>query len=111
MPPADRGLPLARGAPAAMLGRRRQRPISSRCAGVTFRAGAGGRGMPEHLFKNAVVDPEESVALWVADPKPRGQALCRKHCFVAHGTAQAEGGVREIRLIGEARSTLGNPVL
>jgi GNAT superfamily N-acetyltransferase len=47
----------------------------------------------------AVVDPEESVALWVADPNPRAQAFYRKHGFVAHGTAQVEGRVREIRMI------------
>ena len=47
----------------------------------------------------AVVDPEESVALWVADPNPRAQAFYRKHGFVADGTAQVEGGVREIRMV------------
>jgi ribosomal protein S18 acetylase RimI-like enzyme len=47
----------------------------------------------------AVVDPEESVALWVADPNPRAQAFYRKHGFVADGTAQLEGGVQEIRMV------------
>lgn len=47
----------------------------------------------------AVVDPEETVALWVADPNPRAQAFYRKHGFVADGTAQVEGGVREIRMV------------
>ena len=47
----------------------------------------------------AVVDPEESVALWVADPNPRAQAFYRKHGFVADGTVQVEGGVREIRMV------------
>jgi GNAT superfamily N-acetyltransferase len=47
----------------------------------------------------AVVDPEESVALWVADPNPRAQAFYRKHGFVADGTAQVEHGVREIRMV------------
>jgi ribosomal protein S18 acetylase RimI-like enzyme len=47
----------------------------------------------------AVIDPEESVALWVADPNPRAQAFYRKHGFVADGTAQVEGGVREIRMV------------
>jgi hypothetical protein len=41
----------------------------------------------------AVVDPEEPVALWVADP------FYRKHGFVADGTAQVEAGLREIRMI------------
>ena len=49
----------------------------------------------------AVVDPEESVALWVADPNPRAQAFYRKHGFVADGTVQVEGGVREIRMVRE----------
>jgi ribosomal protein S18 acetylase RimI-like enzyme len=47
----------------------------------------------------AVVDPEESVALWVADPNPRAQAFYVKHGFVADGTDQVEGGVREIRMV------------
>ena len=47
----------------------------------------------------AVVDPQESVALWVADPNPRAQAFYRKHDFVADGAAQVERGVREIRMI------------
>ena len=45
----------------------------------------------------AVLDPAESAALWVADPNPRAQAFYRKHGFVADGTAQVEDGVREIR--------------
>jgi ribosomal protein S18 acetylase RimI-like enzyme len=47
----------------------------------------------------AVVAPEDSVALWVADPNPRAQAFYRKHGFVPDGTAQAEDGVREIRMV------------
>jgi GNAT superfamily N-acetyltransferase len=47
----------------------------------------------------AVVDPGESAALWVADPNPRAQAFYRKHGFVADGTAQVEDGVREIRML------------
>ena len=47
----------------------------------------------------AVVDPEEPVALWVADPNPRAQAFYRKHGFVADGAAQVEGGMREIRMV------------
>ena len=52
---------------------------------------------------DAVVDPAESVALWVADPNPRAQAFYRKHGFVADGTAQVEGGVREIRMVRGAQ--------
>jgi GNAT superfamily N-acetyltransferase len=47
----------------------------------------------------AVIDPAESVALWVADPNPRAQAFYRKHGFVPDGTAQVEDGVREIRMV------------
>ncbi len=47
----------------------------------------------------AVVDPEEPAALWVADPNPRAQAFYRKHGFVADGAAQVESGVREIRMV------------
>ena len=47
----------------------------------------------------AVVDPDESAALWVADPNPRAQAFYRKDGFVADGTAQVEDGVREIRMV------------
>jgi GNAT superfamily N-acetyltransferase len=46
-----------------------------------------------------VVGPEESAALWVADPNPRAQAFYRKHGFVADGRAQVEDGVREIRMV------------
>src|SRR6516164_8266050 len=41
----------------------------------------------------AVIDPAESAALWVADPNPRAQAFYRKHGFVADGTTQVEDGV------------------
>lgn len=47
----------------------------------------------------AVVDPEESVALWVADPNPRAQAFYRKHGFVADGGHLIDAGVREIRMV------------
>ena len=47
----------------------------------------------------AVVDPEDPVALWVADPNPRAQAFYRRHGFVADGAAQVQGGVREIRMV------------
>jgi hypothetical protein len=53
----------------------------------------------------AVIDPEESVALWVADPNPRAQAFYRKHAFVADGTVQVEGGVREIRMVRGVQHT------
>jgi GNAT superfamily N-acetyltransferase len=53
----------------------------------------------------AVVDPEESVALWVADPNPRAQAFYRKHGFVADGTTQVDGGLREIRMVRDREHT------
>jgi GNAT superfamily N-acetyltransferase len=54
----------------------------------------------------AVIDPAESAALWVADPNPRAQAFYRKSGFVADGTTQVEDGVREIRMVraGQALS-------
>ncbi|WP_233625270.1 GNAT family N-acetyltransferase [Actinoplanes sp. ATCC 53533] len=62
------------------------------------RAADHGTGAGPALLQ-AVVDPEESAALWVADPNPRAQAFYRKHGFIADGTAQIEGGVREIRMV------------
>jgi GNAT superfamily N-acetyltransferase len=57
-----------------------------------------GTGVGPALLE-AVVDPEESVALWVADPNPRAHAFYCKHGFVADGTAQVADGVREIRMV------------
>jgi acetyltransferase (GNAT) family protein len=66
-----------------------------------------GTGVGAALLE-AVVDPEEPAALWVADPNPRAQAFYRKHGFVADGAAQVEGGMREIRMV--RGSTGGSPV-
>lgn len=55
--------------------------------------------VPGRALLQVVVDPDESVALWVADPNPRAQAFYRELGFVADGTAQVEGGVREIRMV------------
>ena len=52
----------------------------------------------------AVLDPDQSAALWVADPNPRAQAFYRKHGFVPDGRSKTEDGVREIRLIRSGRS-------
>ena len=57
-----------------------------------------GTGAGQALLE-AVLEPGQSVALWVADPNPRAQAFYRKHGFVADGTAQVEDGVREIRMV------------
>jgi GNAT superfamily N-acetyltransferase len=51
----------------------------------------------------AVLDPAESAALWVADPNPRAQAFYRKHGFVVDGAAKVEDGVREIRMVRDVR--------
>ena len=59
---------------------------------------AAGRALLE-----AVIDPAESAALWVADPNPRAHAFYRKHGFVADGTAQVEDGVREIRMVRDVQ--------
>jgi GNAT superfamily N-acetyltransferase len=53
---------------------------------------------------NAVIGPDESAALWVADPNPRAQAFYRKHGFVPDGTIQVEEGVREIRMVRDLRA-------
>lgn len=50
----------------------------------------------------AVVDPQESVALWVADPNPRAQAFYRKFGFVDDGAVKIEDGVRVIRMVHRA---------
>ena len=50
----------------------------------------------------AIVDPDESVALWVADPNPRAQAFYGKHGFIADGAVQVEDGVREVRMVRAA---------
>jgi GNAT superfamily N-acetyltransferase len=62
-----------------------------------YAAGHGTGAGPALL--EAVVDPQEPVALWVAGPNPRAQAFYRKHGFVADGAARAGGGMREIRMI------------
>jgi GNAT superfamily N-acetyltransferase len=56
----------------------------------------------------AVIDPAESAALWVADPNPRAQAFYRKHGFAADGTAQVADGVREIRMVRDVRGWQGS---
>jgi predicted GNAT family N-acyltransferase len=61
-----------------------------------------GTGAGQALLE-AVINPAESVALWVADPNPRAQAFYRKHGFVPDGTAQVDDGVREIRMIRDVQ--------
>ncbi|WOF21486.1 GNAT family N-acetyltransferase [Microbacterium betulae] len=52
----------------------------------------------------AVVEPHESAALWVADPNPRAQAFYRKHGFVPDGVSKVEDGVRDLRMVRAAAS-------
>jgi GNAT superfamily N-acetyltransferase len=47
----------------------------------------------------AVLDAEDSVALWVADPNPRAQAFYPKRGFVAERMDRVEDGVREVRMV------------
>lgn len=75
-----------------------------------------GTGVGRALLE-AVIDPADSVLLWVADPNPRAQAFYRKHGFVPDGTVQVEDGLREIRMIrdgqcggtGRAAASFGRP--
>lgn len=48
---------------------------------------------------DAVLKPEESMVLWVADPNPRAQAFYRRNGFQADGAAKEEDGVRAIRMV------------
>lgn len=57
-----------------------------------------GRGVGSKLLA-AVIKPEVSTGLWVADPNPRAQTFYRKHAFQPDGTIKVEDGVREIRMI------------
>jgi len=61
-------------------------------------ASVHGQGAGSSLLA-AVVDPDASAALWVADPNPRAQAFYRKHGFRWDGTSKVEDGVREIRMV------------
>jgi GNAT superfamily N-acetyltransferase len=62
-----------------------------------------GTGVGSALL-DAVLDPDRSAALWVADPNPRAQAFYRKHGFAPDGRVKTEGGVREIRMSRSSRS-------
>jgi GNAT superfamily N-acetyltransferase len=66
------------------------------------RAADHGTGAGRALLE-AVLDPAQSVGLWVADPNPRAQAFYRKHGFVADGTVQFEDGVQEIRMVRDGQ--------
>jgi GNAT superfamily N-acetyltransferase len=66
------------------------------------RAADHGTGAGRALLE-AVVEPGEAAALWVADPNPRAQAFYRKHGFVADGAVQVEDDVREVRMVRDGR--------
>ena len=70
------------------------------------------RALGERLVEAVIDAAVKSAALWVADPNPRAHAFYRKHGFVPDGTAQDEGGVREIRmaLVRAPRSVAHSPV-
>ncbi|WP_439692513.1 N-acetyltransferase family protein [Curtobacterium sp. SP.BCo] len=48
---------------------------------------------------DAVIDPTERAALWVADPNPRAQAFYRKRGFVPDGVERVDDGVRELHMV------------
>jgi GNAT superfamily N-acetyltransferase len=66
-----------------------------------------GSGAGQALL-DAVIDPVESAALWVADPNPRAQAFYRKRGFIADGMTQVEDGIREIHMV---RGGQGRPLV
>jgi len=70
-------------------------------------AAAHGSGAGPALL-DAVVDPEESAALWVADPNPRAQAFYRKHGFVADGATQLDSS--KILTVRAFRNSKRSPV-
>jgi ribosomal protein S18 acetylase RimI-like enzyme len=51
------------------------------------------------LLLEAVIDPGESVVLWVADPNPRAQAFYRKSGFVLDGASRTDEGMRAVRMV------------
>jgi GNAT superfamily N-acetyltransferase len=79
-------------------------PARAECAGwekqlyvlYTY-ASVYGQGAGAELLR-AVIGPEDSVALWVADPNPRAQAFYRKHGFTVDGASKVEDGIREVRM-------------
>lgn len=48
---------------------------------------------------DAVIEPETSAGLWVADPNPRAQKFYRKHGFLPDGVNKVEDGAGEIRMV------------
>lgn len=76
-------------------------PSPTELAVLYLLADAHGSGAGAELL-DAVIDPYEDAALWVADPNPRAQAFYVKHGFVADGTTRLEGTIRAIRMVRAA---------
>lgn len=56
-------------------------------------SGAGAR------LLDAVLEPDEPAALWVADPNPRAQAFYRRHGFRPDGAERVDDGVPAIHMV------------
>jgi GNAT superfamily N-acetyltransferase len=54
------------------------------------------------VLLDAVIAPQDSALLWVADPNPRAQAFYRRHGFASDGNVSVEAGVRAIRMVRTA---------
>lgn len=65
-------------------------------------SGAGG------ALLDAVLDPQHSATLWVADPNPRAQAFYRNHGFVLSGEVKVEDGVREVQMVRAPGESIGS---
>ena len=63
---------------------------------ASIHGGGAGAGLLD-----AVLGPDESATLWVADPNPRAQAFYRKHGFAPDGstTTDEDLGLTEIRMV------------
>lgn len=57
-----------------------------------------GRGAGGALL-DAVIEPTQAAALWVADPNPRAQAFYRKSGFRLDGRTAVEEGIRAVRMV------------
>lgn len=72
------------------------------------RAAVHGSGAGPALLA-AVLAPQGSAGLWVADPNPRAQAFYRKHGFSPDGATKVEDGVREIRMVRPSTGSAAVP--
>lgn len=61
-------------------------------------AAVHGQGAGSALL-NAVIDPGDTVGLWVADPNPIAQAFYRKHGFQPERTDKREYGIQEVLMV------------